>query len=141
MSSNLPKEFASFKQYCQLIFSGPYSGKSEKEKASFFLLWIGQQGRDIYNSWTFADDSEREQVDPLVERFEKHLQPKVNSWLSRFELQQMRQNASEPVDDFVARCRNVAAKCKFSDEVEIQIRLIEQLIIGTHHLPVQKKAS
>ena len=49
-SDNLPQEFASFSQYCELVFDGPYSSKSEKEQCSYLLLWIGRPGVDIYNS-------------------------------------------------------------------------------------------
>ena len=58
-ASDLRDELAKFKQYCDLIFSGPYSKKSEKEQASFILLWISSQGLETYNSWTWenAEDS------------------------------------------------------------------------------------
>ena len=85
-SDNLPEEFASFRQYCELFFGGPYSAKSAKEQCSYILLWIGRPGVDIYNSWTFADEADRFKADELLSRFQAHLQPKVNAWLARFQL-------------------------------------------------------
>ena len=38
---NVAEEFRRFKQYCELIFDGPFSKKSKKERISFILLWIG----------------------------------------------------------------------------------------------------
>ena len=46
-SDNLPSEFARFKQYCGLVFDGLFHLKTEAQKASYFLLWIGKQGVDI----------------------------------------------------------------------------------------------
>ncbi|XP_065176961.1 uncharacterized protein K02A2.6-like [Sycon ciliatum] len=138
-SDNLPEEFASFRQYCELIFGGPYSAKSAKEQCSYILLWIGRPGVDIYNSWTFADEADRFKVDELLSRFQAHLQPKVNAWLARFQLQQQRQNVGETTDDFLCRCRNLAVKCKFADAGEVNTRLLEQLIVGTRHKTVQEK--
>ena len=138
-ASSLPAEFASFRQYCDLVLDGPYTSKSEKEKASYLLLWIGRQGIDIYKSWTFTDEADKYKLNELYARFEQHLQPKVNSWLARFQLQQCHQQPTESADDFICRCRNVASKCKFSDAAETDTRLMEQLIIGTRYKAVQEK--
>ena len=50
--SDLPTAFKSFKQYCQLISEGPLSAKEEK----VILLWIGEEGRKIFNSFSLADE-------------------------------------------------------------------------------------
>ena len=50
-----------------------------------------------------------------------------------------RQTADESVDEFVARLRVLAAKCKFADVGETHVRLIEQIIVGTKHVAVQEK--
>ena len=38
---------------------------------------------------------------------------------------------TENIDDFVARCRLQANKCKFRDNQETEERLLEQIITGT----------
>ena len=138
-SDNLPAELAAFRQYAELVFEGPFANKSNQEKASYLLLWIGRQGRDIFNSWTFSEPRDRHDLKELFKRFEQHLQPKVNHWLSRFKLQKIRQEQSESIDDFISRARNMAMRCKFADEGELQLRIVEQLIIGTRHAYVQER--
>lgn len=138
-AADLPDEFAKFKQYCNLIFSGPFEKKTEKEQASFILLWIGRQGIETYNSWTWEDDSESTKPSEIWERFERHLAPKVNHRLARYQLQQLKQTQEESIDDFMTRCRNQATKCKFRDVTEVEERLIEQLIIGSKHKKVQER--
>ena len=137
-ATNLPDELARFKQYCSLIFTGPFADLSDKERVSYILLWIDRQGVDIYNSWSLPD-SDKEKPDVIWDRFEKHLAPKVNYRLARFQLQQLVQKSNEPVDDFITRCRNQAAKCKFRDATEVADRLIEQIIKGTKHKRIQEK--
>ncbi|PIK54436.1 hypothetical protein BSL78_08649 [Apostichopus japonicus] len=44
---------------------------------------------------------------------------------------------SENVDEFITRCRIQGSQCKFNP-TELEIRLIEQLIIGTSHTKVQQ---
>ena len=57
-AQDLPDEFARFKQYCNLVFQGPYNEKPDEAKASFILLWIGRPGIDIYNSWNICSWNE-----------------------------------------------------------------------------------
>ena len=52
-SSNLPEQWDKFKVHVELIFSGPLKAKSEEEKVSYLLLWIGDQGRQIFRTWDF----------------------------------------------------------------------------------------
>ena len=57
--SDLPTAFKSFKQYCQLIFDGPLNQKEEKVKATYILLWIGVEGRKIFNSFELNDEEKQ----------------------------------------------------------------------------------
>ena len=138
-ATDLRDEFAKFKQYCDLIFSGPYSKKSPKEQATFILLWIGRQGLETYNSWTWTEAEDSTNPAKIWERFEKHVAPKVNHRLARYQLQQLRQKYDEFVDVFLTRCRNQATRCRLRDNDETDERLIEQLIVGTKHKKVQER--
>ena len=43
------------------MFSGPLKAKTEEEKVSYLLLWVGVKGRDIRHTWTdiSADDAKK----------------------------------------------------------------------------------
>ena len=103
------------------------------------MLWIGRHGLDVYQGWTWDDPDNRHKLDQVWERFDRHIQPRVNSYLARYNFHKCRQLEHESVDEFIARCRVLAAKCKFSDVLETDTRLIEQLIVGTRHVRVQEK--
>ena len=131
--ADLRDELAKFKQYCDLISSRPYSRKTEKEEASFILLWIGRQGLETYDSWTWDDAEDRNKPSKIWERFY------VNHRLARSQLQQFKQKNDESVDDLLTRCRNQAFKCRFRDKIESDERLIEQLIVATKHKKIQER--
>lgn len=133
-SQDPPTSFQNFKQYCELIFKGPLAKKSDEEKCNYTLLWLGQEGIRVYKSW----GKEFKKPDEIFEAFSKHFEPKSNFRINRFNLQKFRQDQHETVDDFVARCKLQARKCKFTD-AEMEERLIEQLIIGTKHVKVQER--
>ena len=70
----------------------------------------------------------------IWKKYEKHLALRTNYRLARFQLQQLRQEPNENIDDFMTRCRNQAAKYKFRDQQETNERLI-----GTRHKKAQEK--
>lgn len=137
-SSDLPTSFRNFKNHCRLMFDGPMaqSAKSGKIQVTYVLLWLGQQGINIFDTWNVTD-TQRESCDEIFNLFAKHFEPKTNYRLSRFQLQRFRQMPSENVDEFITRCRIQGSQCKFNP-TELEIRLIEQLIIGTSHTKVQQ---
>ena len=51
----------------------------------------------------------------------------------------MKQQTSEPVDTYLTRLKVQAQKCNFSTPSGLEDSLIDQLIKGVVHLPVQKK--
>lgn len=135
-SNDLPNGFEHFEQYCKLIFTGPLSKKSDPEKVTFLLLWLGQEGIKTYNSWDLTDQ-EKASPEAIFEKFKKHFEPKSNFRLNRYHLHNFRQQPHEATDDFITRCKVQARKCKYTAEA-LDEKLIEQLILGTRHKKVQK---
>lgn len=135
-SNNLPTAFDNFEQYCKLIFTGPLSKKSDAEKVTFLLLWLGQEGIKVYNSWDLTDQ-EKAKPEVVFEKFKKHFEPKSNFRINRYHLHNYRQQSNESTDDFIARCKIQARKCKYTDAA-LHEKLIEQLILGTRHKKIQE---
>ena len=104
LAADSPTEFASFRQYCELILRGPFADKDEAARVTYILLWVGQEGLRMYNTWDLSD-ADSKKVDVIWGRFRALIEPKANFRLSRFNLQKFRQSASESVDEFMTRCR------------------------------------
>jgi len=138
-TTDLRDELAKFKQYCDLIFSGPYLKMSAKEQATFILLWIGRKGLETYNSWTWEEAEESMSPAKIWELFEKHITLKVNHRVARYQLQQLRQQNDEFVDIFLARCQNQATRCRFREKDKSDKHLIKQLVVGTKYKKVQER--
>ena len=65
------------------------------------LLALAANGLQIYNSWSL--DSSEINTDNVFIKFQDHLEPHANYWLSMLHLQQIQQRTEETVDNFVAR--------------------------------------
>ena len=45
-----------FENHVNLMFDGPLSGKTNKVKSSYLLIWVGAQGREVFTTWSLADN-------------------------------------------------------------------------------------
>ena len=135
-TTNLVESFKFFKQQCELYFS--VRGIDEDKQVDYILLLSGKEGLRRYNSWSFANEADRRNPSVIWEKFLQQLRPQINFRIARFSLQNYDQNETENIDDFLARCRLKARKCKFRDEQELEERIIDQLIVGTR-LPELRK--
>ena len=109
LAADLPTEFASFRQECELKFRGPFADKDESARVTYILLWVGQEGLRMYNTWDLSD-SDSKNVEVIWGRFKALIEPKANFRLSRFNLQKFRQTASESVDEFMTEMQNTGGK-------------------------------
>ncbi|XP_035676225.1 uncharacterized protein K02A2.6-like [Branchiostoma floridae] len=131
------KTFQKFKQRIELAFKTFLKDATDEEKVSYILLLAGDDGLEIRNSWELSPEQEK---DPkkILEKFEKHLEPKTNHRIFRYEFQSMKQRPEESISDYMARLKNVADKCNFKDKTEKDGRLLDQMIWGCAYKKVQK---
>ena len=94
----------------------------------------------MYNSWTFTKEDDKKKPDVIFEKFENQLEPKTSHRIHRYTLQGMRQGPHEPVDDFVSRIKNLAAKCQFRDDIEVEDR-VKTNLLGVQKTPTFKNRS
>ena len=97
--SNLPESWKRFQQHCELIFSGPLKSKPDDVSSKYLLLWIGEKGRDIYNTWTLTE-LENKQTNFLFDKFKQHVQPKLNPVFARFKFN-MEMQGSKSIEQFI----------------------------------------
>ena len=133
-SGDLPHELMAFKQYVTLIFKGPLSKLKSEERMTYVLIWIGEEGLRIYNTW----NNETKTLIEFWAHLSEVLEPRYNYRLARLLLEKMKQAKDELVDEYMTKCMLQAKKCKFRDETEIEMRLIEQIIRGGAHDKVRE---
>ena len=97
--------FGKFKQKCQLMFKSVFKDNDDEEKVSYILLWSGEKGFHMYNSWTFAKEDNKKKPAVIFENFENQVVPKTSD-----RIQGMQQEPGEPVDDFISRIKNLSSK-------------------------------
>ncbi|XP_052766234.1 uncharacterized protein LOC128207393 [Mya arenaria] len=134
-STNLPEAWERFKRHVELIFTGPLSSKSEIEKVSYLLLWIGDKGRDVHQAWTLTE-AEKKSLKSIYKKFQAHVQPKLNPIFARFRFYNEVQGA-DTIDKFVTRLRLRSRDCKFNANEDEMIR--DRIVFGTNNSRIREK--
>ena len=133
-SSNLPEQWESFLMHVKLIFTGPLKAKSEEEKVSYLLLWIGDQGRQIYRTWTLSVEDAKK-LDTFYNKFKAHVQPKLNPIFARYQFNNQVQG-NDSIDMFVTRLRNKARDCNYTNTDEM---VRDRIVFGCTSPNVREK--
>ena len=133
-STNLVDSWKKFQQHVQLIFDGPLKDKDETVKISYLLIWVGDKGRDVYNTWTLTND-EKKKLDTYYQRFKAYVQPKLNPVFSRFKFNNEVQG-QQSIEQFVTRLRLLAKDCQYNDADEM---IRDRIVFGTNSAKIREK--
>lgn len=117
-----------------LIFKGPLEKKSEEINVTYLLLWVGDKGREIYNTWTGMTNDEKKKLEPHYKRYLAHVQPKLNPIFAQ--VNNENQGASR-VEQFVTRLRVLAEDCNYGNSKDEMIR--ERIVFRTSSQKVREK--
>ena len=132
--ADVVSEFRKFKRYTELLLET--LKLAEKQKVNYILLWLGQKGVEIYDSWELED----EQVNLALvwEKFASYFEPKSSFRLARFQFRDMIQEREEPISRYLTRLKTQLSKCKYQPAAADD-QLIDQLIMGVAHDAVRKR--
>lgn len=91
----------------------------QKEKgdvqASLLINLIGPEGFEIYETFKFEKESERDDVKILMEKFDNYFGVKNNIILARYNFFKRNQEVAETINQYVTSLRILAKKCDFRD--------------------------
>ena len=133
--TNLPEQWEKFMRHTALMFSGPLKAKTEEEKVSYLLLWVGDKGRDIRHTWSDISADDAKKLDTFYERFKKHVRPTLNPVFARYQSNNEIQG-SEAIDSFVTRLRLKSRDCDYHDSDEM---IRDRIVFGTNSPKIREK--
>lgn len=120
----------------RLILTGPLAEKPEVQQCSYFLLYIGQTGRDIHDTWSLREE-EKNKIEILFDKFANYCQPKKNVTMSRFKFNSRVQNVDEAIDQFVTELKLLSNDCEFGELRDSLIR--DRIICGARDEKVRER--
>ena len=124
-SRNLNEEWRKFKDHAELMFKGPLKRIGEEEQCAYLLIWVGETGRKIFNSWGLSDP-DKKKISILFEKFGEHVAPKKNTVFGRYIFQSRTQQQGETFETFVTDLRNLVKDCEYTNPNE----MVRDKIVG-----------
>ena len=117
-NTNLLETWRKFQSTVELMFQGPLQPKDEAIKVSYLLLWVGERGREIADTWTDISEEDKKKLAPHYERFRKHVQPKLNPIFSRYKFNLATQG-TDTIEQYLTKLETLAKDCNFNDPDEM----------------------
>jgi hypothetical protein len=131
----LPAAWKLFQQHCEFAFGGALEGKSEEQRCNYLMIWVGEEGRDVYNTWNFTGE-ESKKLTTYYERFEAYVKPKSNNIFARYKFHNILQQEKEPFEQFLTKLKIEVKDCGYKDPDEM---VRDRLVIGCYSQKVREK--
>ncbi len=133
---DLAQRLKRFRQKCELLFDGPLKERSTKQRCRYVLLWAGDYGLDLYNTWNLSEE-DRDKLDEYWKRFEEHVKPQSSHLLNRFYLRNLKQNG-RPLDEFLTEALLLIQNSGYPTELHDEL-MRDALVFGVDSDVVRKK--
>ena len=117
------------------MFGGSLKLKSEEQKCNYLMIWVGEKGRDIYQTWTFGEGEEKK-LNSYYERFEAHVKPKSNKVFARYKFHKKVQSDNEPFEQFLIDLKLLVKDCGYAEPDEM---VRDRIVIGCNSKKVREK--
>ena len=136
IGDNLRENWSRFKQHAELMFSGPLKSRPEAEKCSYLLIWSGQKGRDIFNTWQNLTQDDKKKLQTYYDRFEQHVGPKSNPVFAQYKFRQKIQSPDESIEQFTTELQILAQDCEFTNTDEM---IHNRIVFSTKSMKTREK--
>ncbi|XP_047989864.1 uncharacterized protein LOC125229128 [Leguminivora glycinivorella] len=107
--------------------SGVYKEASDVQ-ASLLVNLIGSDGYNVYLTFKFTKDENRDDLQTLVDKFNGHFGTKQNETMARFKFFSRNQESGESIDEYVTALKILAQQCEFKDLEESLMR--DRIVCG-----------
>ena len=134
-SNDLPREWKNFQTHAEFMFAGPLKNKSEEEKCSFLMLWVGNKGRDIYGTWALTAE-QKKSLSTLCTKFKDYVEPKSNKVFARYQFQCIVQGEGDTCDQFITALKVKVKDCGYEKEDEM---VRDRIVFGVRSAKVREK--
>ena len=133
---DLLTRFKRFRQKCELLLDGPLKSRDSTQKCKYVLLWSGDYGLDLFNTWTLNEE-EQTDLKEYWTRFEDHVKPQANHILNRYFLQGLKQN-NRPLATFLTEARLLIQSFGYPPDLHDEL-MRDTLVFGTDSEEVRRK--
>ena len=122
-------------------------GRTGEKRCSYFLLLIGEKGREIHKTLTFAEPETetgedgrpvwKRTTEQLRKAFREYCSPQKNVTYERHKFNIRNQTENESIDQYVTELRTLASTCEFENLKDGLIR--DRVIFGIRNQALKER--
>ena len=131
----LASSMETFQQHCEFAFGWPLKGKSGEQRCNYLMIWVGEKGRDVYNTWNLSSE-ESKKLTIYYEKFEVYVKPKSNNIFAWYKFHNIVQQEKEPFEQFLTKLKIEVKDCGYKDPEEM---VRDRVVISCYSQKVQEK--
>ena len=137
LEGNVAENWRIFNQRFDLFLEATDSTEeTDSKKVALLLSLIGEEGLDLFNSFTFETGKDPKKLDDVKAKFEAYCSPKKNIIFERFVFNSIVQKEGQLFDNFLTELRKSVKTTEYSHP-EDMIR--DRIVIGIHDKSTQER--
>jgi len=112
--------------------------KSEPVQVATLLTVIGEDARDVYSTFDWADKANKNKIEPVLQQFADYCQPRKNIPFEPYHFNKRAQEAGESYDQYKTALRKLAKGCEF-DTITLKDILRDRLVFAIRDAKVRER--
>ena len=128
---NVAENYRRFRQQFEIYMSATgYNATSvpKKKQAAILLNIAAEEAIEVFNTFTFANDEEKDDPETILEKFQNYCEPKKNITYERHIFNTRVQQQSQSFDAYLTELRVQAKKCAYGTLQDELIR--DRVVVG-----------
>ena len=135
---NLSENWERWKKEFQFYLTATESNdKDEDVKTSRLLTTIGEKARDIYYTFTFAEEGDNMKLTPVMAKFDEYFNLKKNLPYTRFKFFTYNQASGQTIDEYVTELKSRSRHCEFGTLRDSLVR--DRIVAGIQDAKVRER--
>ena len=137
-SGNVAADWKRFRsQWANYEVATDLAEESKAKRAAVFLACLGTEAFEVCQAMPFDTEADRQDIDKLIEAFERHCVGEINISYERYVLNRRAQDLGETFDSFLSDIRRLIRSCEYGDLEESIIR--DRIVIGIRDDSTRRK--
>ena len=145
-SGNVSENFRKFEEHWVLFEKTELKERTEEERCSYFLLFVGEKAHDIHKALTFEKPefevtsgtrTWKRTTEELRKAFREYCSPKKNFTYERHKFNIRNQEENESIDQYVTELRTLASTCEFENLKDGLIR--DRIVCGIRNQTLKER--
>ena len=131
LEENLAENWRRWKQRYELFMTATEaSKKSAKIQSSMLLHLIGEDALEVFNTFEFGSEKDKEKPVEILKKFDEYCNPKRNLTVERHIFNSRMQHLSESIDKYITDLRLKVKTCEYGTMADEMIK--DRIVVGVH---------